>query len=384
MKKPLIMLLFIFLVALSCSVNANSRTIIFPHACAPGDHLLIASVGDVLLHKPLQMKANEYGYLRLWAQAIPVIKKADIAFANVEGPMAHNIDVAGREVLNADDRINHRVYTSYPLFNYNPNLAEALKETGFNVVSTANNHALDRESVGVDRTIEALKHIGLHYSGTVLKGASTPWYTIIRRKGFSIAWIACTAGTNGREDHHNQVLYCYKRKDRRLIKNLVTQLKTQVDAIIITPHWGVQYQHTPDIKQKQFAKEMLDAGALAIIGSHPHVLQPMQKYITQDGRSTFIAYSLGNFVSYQGTPKNRSTVILYLGLTRLSDHKTIINGIRFIPAYMQNRSGLEKIRLQLLTPKSRSAVGYQIIANILPMGNAIAPGDPIVTNPRCY
>lgn len=111
----------------------------------------------------------------------------------------------------------------------------------------------------------------------------------------------------------------------------------------------MQYQHTPDIKQKQFAKEMLDAGALAIIGSHPHVLQPMQKYMTQDGRSTFIAYSLGNFVSYQGTPKNRSTVILYLGLTRLSDHKTIINGIRFIPAYMQNRSGLEKIRLQLLT-----------------------------------
>src|SRR5690606_19519399 len=90
--------------------------------------------------------------------------------------------------------------------------------------------------------------------------------------------------------------------------------RPDVHAILFTPHWGAEYQHTPDAKQKALAREVLDAGATAVIGTHPHVVQPIEKYTTQDGRETLIAYSLGNFISNQiGLPR-LSSAILMLGL----------------------------------------------------------------------
>src|SRR5262249_33114649 len=151
------------------------------------------------------------------------------------------------------------------------------------------------------------------------------------------------------------------------------------DAIIISPHWGEEYERYPNDEQKHFAHEVLDAGATAVIGSHPHVLQPLQKYITKDGRATLIMYSLGNFISYQGRTNSRSTVILLLGLTKTSQG-TIINGVRFVPMYMQNRSGWDDLKLTRLPQGNSSAT--QSISQVMPMGNALYSSH-IVTNPQC-
>lgn len=147
-------------------------------------------------------------------------------------------------------------------------------------------------------------------------------------------------------------------------------LKNKADAIIISPHWGVQYSQQPTNSQTHFAKQLLDAGALAVIGSHPHCLQPMRKYMTKDGRETFIAYSLGNFVSFQGTPKNRATVILYLTLKK-THRGTVIDKMEYVPAYMNNRSGNKNLTLTILGNKDRHTVGYRIITQVLPAGNVI-------------
>jgi len=361
---------------------ASNNTLIFPSACSQGNTLLIAAVGDVLLHQPLQVKASQSGFESIWQAAIPYIQKADIAYANLEGPMAAGITRDGNEVKQGRFHWDNKIYSSFPLFNYHPNLATALKTSGFDLVSTANNHALDRFSIGIDKTIDALNQAGLSYTGTRKKDDNGFKFTILTRNGFRIAWIACAEHTNGMTDHYQQVLHCFKNKDRQWLLQSIQTMKNQVDAIIVFPHWGEQYQHYPNSRQTQFAHQLAEAGATAVIGSHPHVLQTMEKYITKDGRATFIAYSLGNFVSYQGTPKNRTSAILFLGLTKNSQH-TIINGIRFVPLYMQNRSGLNQLHLTVLPSNDRYSIAYQIISRILPVGN-IAYSQPIITNPQCH
>lgn len=271
MRILIILLISFTTVFLSPNVLAIAK-IQFPGATAKGPRLLIAAVGDVILHKSLQIKVIKQGYQSLWQQALPYIRKADIAYANIEGPMAQGVHKSGRLVKDPGHRWDNQVYSSYPLFNYHPNLAKALKTAGFTLVSMANNHSLDRYSIGIDRSIEALNQVGLKHIGTRKRNAQHPWYVILHKKGFRIAWIACAAHTNGLKDLHHQVLYCYQRHDRKLIIHMIKQLHHKVDAIIVSPHWGTQYQHYPNRNQIHFAHQVLNAGAMAVIGGHPHVL----------------------------------------------------------------------------------------------------------------
>lgn len=349
-----------------------ASNITFPNACIQGQSIVIAAVGDVLLHTPLQEKASMKGFDSLWEAAISFIKKADIAYANLEGPMAAGMKREG----------DPSTYSSFPYFNYNPHLAFDLKKSGFDIVSTANNHALDRFSKGIDKTIESLDKAGLQYVGTRTKGSNQPWYRITTKDAFKIAWIACTEVTNDNPDDYHQILHCYGRHDRKEILKMISELKSKVDTIIVLPHWGEEYHSKPNSDQIEFAHQVLDAGATAVLGSHPHVLQPMQKYITKDGRSTLILYSLGNFVSYQGESNTRSTIILFMGLTKTPDG-TIINGIRFVPMYMQNRGATKSLELTKMPVNQTNAESYKIISKVMPMGNVLKDEEPLITNPEC-
>jgi len=362
-------------IILFCEYSFAEENFIFPNSCAKGKSIIIAAVGDVLLHPPLQKQGAEKGFKSLWADAIPYIKSADIAYANLEGPMAQGINEAGH-VANSNS-----VYTGFPLFNYPPSVGVALKESGFALVSNANNHALDRLGIGVDRTITSLDKMNLLHVGTRTRDSQQKMFHIVLAKDFKIAWIACTAHTNGIADIHHQILYCYNKNDRQWIIDKIHELRHQVDAVIVTPHWGEEYQTQPTSAQINFAHAVLDAGAIAVLGSHPHVLQPLKKYITPDGRTTLIMYSLGNFVSYQGRPQTRATVILLLGLTKTSQG-TNINGIRFVPMYMQNRNG-RNIFLQRLNKNEQHTLPQQIISNAVPLNNMLYT-EQIVTNPECF
>ncbi|MBV9575383.1 MAG: CapA family protein [Gammaproteobacteria bacterium] len=365
---------------LVCHVSfADNRTVIFPNACLPGQHIIIAAVGDVLLHQPLQQAGQQKGFETLWEEALPYIHSADLAYANLEGPIAPNITASGKEMHHADAG-NQEVYSSYPAFNYPPTLAHALKNSGFAIVSTANNHALDRSSIGVDKTIKTLAQAKLPSVGTRTHDSQKNWYEILIKKNFKIAWIACTEHTNGILDAHHQILSCYKKQDTQEILNLIHALKYKVDAIIVLPHWGEEYQMQPNHLQIQFAHRVLEAGATAVIGSHPHVLQPLQQYKTHDGRATLIMYSLGNFVSYQAHPEKRTTIVLLLGLTK-TPYATIINGVRFVPMYMQNRDR-EHLHLTRL-PANQKTAEHEILSRVMPMGN-VWYSTTLITNPECF
>jgi poly-gamma-glutamate capsule biosynthesis protein CapA/YwtB (metallophosphatase superfamily) len=216
-------------------------------------------------------------------------------------------------------------------------LLAALKGSGIDVVSTANNHSLDRLALGADRTLDALDEAGLKHTGTRRKGSQEPWHAITEKEGFRIAWIACTFDTTwDLPDRLHQVLNCYR--DTAVIEKLIADLLTQaptVDAVIVTPHWGIENATEPTPRDRALAHRFLEAGALAVIGSHPHVLQPWEKYVTQkDHRETFILNSLGNFVSGQTGLHQRTTILLNLGLVR-QQGRVVISGVTYVPLSMQ-------------------------------------------------
>lgn len=276
-----------------CAASVNVTTV------KASERVSVAMVGDVLLHQPQHQQAlrSENGHISLWEDILPVIQSADIAYANLEGPIAPGTAGLGRTVNDPGRVFDKHVYTSYPMFNYHDFLADDLKRSGFDVVSTANNHALDRGSRGADLTVEHLARVGLGFSGT--RSTRYPQASFAARlkiNGWTVSFVACAEHTNGIADTKNQVLSC--NQDALQVVAFEASDPT-VDVVIATPHWGDEYQPLPNARQKQFAQALANVGATAIVGAHPHVPQPSGEITSSDGRVVPVVYSLGNFVSNQ-------------------------------------------------------------------------------------
>ena len=308
------------------------------------------------------VQAKKQGFLSLWKQALPYFKHVSILTANLEGPIAPQINRHGRRELGKSPW-DPPISTSYPRFNYPPQLASALAASHVTIATTANNHGFDRFSIGVDKTIDILRQHHIIALGSKKKLSSRQWYRVTRTHGINIAWIACTDSLNGIKDHHHQILRCNTNWGRKTILSIIHKLKHQVDSIVKLPHWGNEYQQQPNRWQKHL-QTVLNAGASIVIGTHPHVLQPFMQYTTPDHRHTFIAYSLGNFVSNQGTPTNRASMILFIGLAKHKQH-TIISSIRYQPTYMQNRSRRQPIHLMVLHRSSQNRFAWRFIKKII-------------------
>lgn len=350
--------------------------------------LTVAAVGDVLLHDRLQKIAAKHpdGYADLWADLKDLLQAADVTYGNLEGPAARDVHPGGRPTKKpVTVRYDGHVYRGYPTFNYHPQLAEALKSGGFDVVSTANNHSLDRHALGVDRTIEALEAAGLKYTGTRHRERpEAPWYAVTQVKSavgtHNIAWLACSYGTNDIRDRAKQVLLCFKQ--RTVVLETIRELAAREDihAVMLTPHWGAEYRHWPTKQQRALAYEALEAGATAVIGSHPHVMQPWERHVTSDGREGLVIYSMGNFVSNQlGLPR-RSSVIGLIGLTPEPARagKLGIVAARFVPIRMNLKAGKDGVRIAAETVErsGRGAANQAHILKHLPADNIHPASTP--------
>lgn len=327
---------------LSCLYAHAEPTLRFSEACSQNQDIEIFAVGDILLHSPLQKQAatNPQRFKSLWSSMLPYIQKADIAYANLEGPVASGQTRSGQNVEGVGLQFDNNVYTSYPLFNYHPLLVQDIKSSGFDIVSTANNHAMDRRSIGVDKTIEELERNHVLYTGTRKRSDSSnpdyQWYTLTHAKGRTIAWLACSFSTNGNPDPMDQVLPCFENQSAQVL-GLVHRLSRDphIDAVIVTPHWGIEYQLRYNAQQSTLGRQLIEAGATAVIATHPHVVQPWQKITTSDGREGLIVYSTGNFVSNQSTPEQRTSVMIQLHLTGAPQAKLKIRGVSYLPLFMQ-------------------------------------------------
>ena len=289
--------------------------------------VIISFFGDVIIHERLRHREDisHEGFQTIWFQIQKYIDQTDITYANLEGPVAPEFGgVSG-----------------FPRFNFPEEIIPALKNNGFDMVSTANNHALDRNALGIKKTIENLNKYHLAYTGTIssetdIQNKTETWWglTSIRNTNLKLAWLACTEMTNGNLDKENQVLYCFK--DQEKIKNLIQFLKVQssIAGIILTPHWGQEEKFDIDEVRRTWAHEMIDEGALAVVGSHPHVLQKIENFKKADGKTSFIAYSMGNFVSNQPWTPNKTSMILFSKMKINSQQKLEIVDLKYISLWM--------------------------------------------------
>jgi Putative enzyme of poly-gamma-glutamate biosynthesis (capsule formation) len=232
------------------------------------------AVGDNLIHKRLideAKKGNTYDFTSYYQNIKPYIKKADISFINQETILA------GKQ----------RGYSGYPVFNTPDEMAKALYDTGFDVVNGSNNHALDKGEDGMTHSIETFNQYDMKYIG--LRENDIP---VIEKNGVKISFLSYNQSLN-----YNQQSNSLKNFDKTQIKNDVKKAKSISDVVIVSCHWGIEYDNEPQPFQKEYASYLADLGVDVIIGTHPHTLQPIQWVQGQNGHKTLVAYSLGNFIS---------------------------------------------------------------------------------------
>lgn len=239
--------------------------------------------GDLMQHitqiNAARTAGDTYDYTDCFALVRPLIEEADIAIGNFE------VTLGGKP------------YRGYPCFSAPDEYVLAIRDAGFDVLLTANNHCLDSGRKGLERTIRMLDSLGIPHCGTYAtpEARQKEYPLLIEKKGFRLALLNYTYGTNGLVvKAPNVVNYI----DTAVIaRDIVAAQAMQPDAIICCIHWGLEYQTLQNREQEQLADWLLAHGVTHIIGSHPHVVQPIEVRRTNDADRHLVVYSLGNYLS---------------------------------------------------------------------------------------
>lgn len=296
------------------------------NTCQGSGRLTVALVGDVLLHGPLQRRGYAEGFGTIWGAAAPFLKSADIAVANLEGPVAAGFSGINRPGTDPGP-VFGGVYTSYPMFNYHPRVLADLVALGVDIVTTANNHALDRGGQGLDATLDAIAAAGLVQTGTIRAGAEPQFVAVTETPLGRIVWIACTFSTNGISDPDGQVLMCFQQQEAVLALIRAYAMQPGIAAVVVLPHWGEEYRNTPEAGTRRLAAAMVAAGATVVVGTHPHVVQPWEFIIGPAGQVP-VLYSTGNFVSGQPGLPRQTGMLAWLSLCRGAPTGDLGQGLR--------------------------------------------------------
>ena len=297
-------------------------------------------IGDIMCHNSQYKDAYDgstYDFSYVFDDIKDYISSADIAVGNLETTFA------GKE----------RGYSNYPRFNSPEQLAYNLKDTGIDVLCTANNHSMDTNYLGVVSTLDFLDDAGISHMGTSRTAEEQNQILVKDVNGIKIAFLAFTYGTNG-IPVPSANSYCVNLIDKDLILKQLELAKAQEpDLICVNMHWGLEYQNVQNSDQEDWADFLFENGVDVILGSHPHVLQPMEKRTVtlEDGttKNCFVIYSLGNFISGQTKKNTRTSIILNINFTKDGETgKTTIGDVSYVPIYMYKSSSGSTKRYKLL------------------------------------
>lgn len=250
----------------------------------------LLAVGDIMMHMPqlpasYDAKTKTYNFNNFFTHVKPILEEGDWVLANLEAPL-------GGEDLG---------YSGYPMFNAPPELAAALKYAGFTIVTTANNHAMDRKEIGVIRTLERLNEQGLVTKGTAASAEEAEQWTIVTKNDIKMGILAYTYGTNGIKVPKDKPYLISLIDKPKMMADIAGLREAGADVVTIALHFGTEYQRKPNKQQMELARECIQAGADIILGAHAHVVQPYEKVevTNEDGskRTGYIVYSMGNFLS---------------------------------------------------------------------------------------
>lgn len=285
----------------------------------------MAFVGDLMVHEwqaddAYVKSSGTYDFNHCFENVRDYLSEPDYTLGNLETTFAGKS--AG--------------YSYYPTFNAPDEFGDALKNAGFDFVTTANNHCNDKRKTGIERTIDTLDSLGLAHTGTYKSQQERDNVFIKEINGIRFAVLSYTYGTNGIPFSEP---YLVNITDDALIAADIRRAKEQnPDFIIVLPHMGNEYETVPRDIFKTKIRAMLEAGADIVLASHPHVLQPMEFIdIPEEGgvRRGFAAYSLGNFISSQRTTPRDTGMILNFVFEKEWGEKAVIKRVSYIPTWVK-------------------------------------------------
>lgn len=306
----------------------------------------LIAVGDIMMHSTqtrsgYDVKKQTYNFDSFFTPVKSILSTGDWVIGNLETPLAGK-DAGG--------------YTGYPLFNAPAQLADAAKKAGFNILTTANNHALDRGEKGVIRTIANLRDRKIASTGTARSAAEASQILISTKNNISLAILAYTYGTNGIPIPQGKDYLVSLIDEKKIVKDIAKARTKGADIIAISLHFGDEYQRQPNTQQKQLVQNLLKAGADIILGSHPHVVQPYKifNFPGKNGktRKAVAIYSMGNFISGQTKNYTDLGVIFQVNIRKkITEKTTEITGITPIPTWVHRYPQNNQMKYRILALK---------------------------------
>ncbi len=245
------------------------------------------AVGDNLIHDTIYNQAaartsNGYDFSYDYEKVASLIESPDVAILNQETIISteHNV-------------------SSYPQFNSPVEVGEEMLDIGFDVFNIATNHSVDCGEKGLISAINFWKEKKAITTGAYLNSDDFANIPMNEVNGVKIAYLGFTESTNGLSLPSDTEVILMRAADENVLQQRIMKARETADIVIVNAHWGNEYTHEPTDAQKTLAEKLASWGADVIIGTHPHVIQPVEYIVNNDGRKTLVAYSLGNFISAQ-------------------------------------------------------------------------------------
>lgn len=309
----------------SSDASGNKSTDANKSSNASGQTFTLSMVGDVLLHAPVSASGRKrngsYNYDELFRHIKKDIKASDTALIN-------------QEVILAGEKFG---ITGYPTFNGRFQVGDAIEKAGFEVVLHATNHSMDKGKKGL---LSCLNHWEKHHPRMKITGMyksrkKASQITYVKKKGIRIAILNYTYGTNGLPLPADMP-YAVNLLSRSKVKADVKKAKKKADFVVVCPHWGTEYQTKPDSYQKTWCRYFLKLGVDLVIGTHPHVIQPVKWMKDKRGHKMLVYYSLGNYVNassnrYAGVFRQFCGGMARVKLQKNAQGKVFIKEAKMIP-----------------------------------------------------
>lgn len=319
-KKAIIYVLLILAVTSAAFLIFNKKTPTVnpttnPSPSLQNNEISVLFLGDAMLSRGVAYqisKNNDLYYPFRNIQAL--LQQNDFVFANFESPI-----IPGRQI-----------HAGEMMFRVDENLAPILKELNFSIFSLANNHMLDFGQKGLLNTLKLLDENQIQYIGAGENYQEAHQYKILEKNNIKIAFLAYNdsdviLATNEATENRPGTAFM----DLEALKNDVIEAKNSADFVIVSIHSGTEYQENQNSRQTEFARTAIDAGANLVIGHHPHVVQPIEKY-----KNGYIFYSLGNCIFDQAGSEETTEGIA----AQISFTKNEIKNIKILPFIIENYS----------------------------------------------